>query len=92
MIKSFKCKETRKLKAEGASRKFHSIERIALRKLDMLDAVVHLETLRIPPSNHFEALHGEREGQYSIRINLQWRICFTWHDGNVYDVEIVDYH
>ena len=48
----------------------------------MLDAVVVLETLRIPPSNHFEALHGDREGQYSIRINLQWRICFTWHDGH----------
>ena len=68
------------------------IERMALRKLDMLDAVVNLESLRVPASNHFEALHGDREGQYSIRINTQWRICFTWCDGNAYDVEIVDYH
>ena len=58
----------------------------------MLEAVVNVETLRIPPGNHFEALHGNREGQYSIRISLQWRICFTWHDRNVHDVEIVDYH
>ena len=71
MIKSFKCKETEQLKASGRSRRFKAFERIALRKLDMLDAVVILETLRIPPSNHFEALHGDREGQYSIRINLQ---------------------
>ena len=84
MIADYKCKETQKLKAEGTSRK--------LRKLDMLEAVANLETLRIPPSNHFEALHGDREGQYSIRINRQWRICFTWRDGNVHDVEIVDYH
>ncbi|NMA21727.1 MAG: excinuclease ABC subunit A [Lentisphaerae bacterium] len=92
MIASYKCKETQKLKAEGSSRKFRAIERIALRKLDMLEAVVNVETLRIPPGNHFEALHGNREGQYSIRINLQWSICFTWHDRNVHDVEIVDYH
>ena len=92
MIKSFKCKDTFNLMANGTSRRFKAIERIALRKLDMLDALIALETLRIPPSNHFEALHGNREGQYSIRINAQWRICFTWHEGNVYDVEIVDYH
>lgn len=92
MIVNYKCKETQKLKAEGSSRKFRSIERVALRKLDMLEAVVNLETLRIPPSNHFEALHGDREGQYSIRINRQWRICFTWRDENIHDVEIVDYH
>lgn len=92
MIISYKCKETKQLKACGQSRKFKAFERIALRKLDMLDAVVALDSLRIPPSNHFEVLHGDREGQYSIRINLQWRICFTWHNGHVYDVEIVDYH
>ena len=89
---SYKCSETKKLKEEGTSRKFSTIERVALRKLDMLDAIVNLETLRIPPSNHFEALHGNREGQYSIRINMQWRICFTWSNGNVHNVEIVDYH
>ena len=92
MIKSYKCRDTQNLKATGISRRFKAFERVALRKLDMLDAVVVLETLRIPPSNHFEALHGVREGQYSIRINMQWRICFSWHEGNVYDVEIVDYH
>ena len=92
MIADYKCKETQRLKAEGRSRKFRAIERLALRKLDMLEAVVDVETLRIPPGNHFEALHGEREGQYSIRINRQWRICLTWRDGNVHDAEIVDYH
>ena len=92
MIRTYKCKETRSLKATGTSRRFNAFERIALRKLDMLDAVVVLETLRMPPGNHFEALHGDREGQYSIRINDQWRICFTWHEGNAYDVEIVNYH
>ena len=92
MIKSYKCRETEQLKATGESRKFRAFERIALRKLDMLEAVIDVESLRIPPSNHFEALHGKREGQYSIRINLQWRICFSWYEGNVYNVEIVDYH
>lgn len=92
MIYNYKCKETEKLKATGKSRKFKSIERVALRKLDMLDAAVFLETLRVPPSNHLEALQGDREGQYSIRINAQWRICFMWHDSNAYNVEIVDYH
>ena len=76
----------------GTSRRFQAIARLALRKLDMLDAVVDVQTLRIPPGNHLEALHGVREGQYSIRINDQWRICFTWRDGNAYNVEIVDYH
>ncbi len=92
MIKSYKCKDTEKLKSTGNSKKFQAIVRVALRKLDMLEAVVVLETLRIPPSNHFEALQGDRLGQYSIRINVKWRICFTWHEGNVYNVEIVDYH
>lgn len=92
MIKSFKCKETKNLSATGESWKFKNIELVALRKLDMLEAVVKLDSLRIPPGNHFEALHGDRAGQYSIRLNKKWRICFTWHDGNVYNVEIVDYH
>ncbi len=92
MIKSYKCKDTEKLKATGESRTFKEIERAALRKLDMLDAVVVLESLRIPPGNKLEALHGDREGQYSILINVRWRICFTWYEGNVYNVEIVDYH
>lgn len=92
MIKSYRCRETEQLKITGRSRKFKSFERIALRKLDMLEAVTDVETLRIPPGNHFEALHGSRQGQYSIRINQQWRICFTWQEGNAYNVEIVDYH
>ena len=63
-----------------------------MRKLWMLDAETNLNSLQIPPSNHLEALHGDREGQYSIRINKQWRICFTWHEGDAYNVEIVNYH
>ena len=58
----------------------------------MIEAAMTPETLRIPPGNHFEALHGDREWQYSIRINDQYRICFVWRDGGAYDVEIVDYH
>ncbi len=65
---------------------------MALRKLDMLEAAVSLEDLRIPPANHLEALKGDRAGQHSIRINDQWRICFVWRDGAAWDVEIVDYH
>ena len=61
-------------------------------KLEILDAAEVLQDLRIPPSNHLEKLSGNREGQYSIRINDQWRICFVWRQGNAYDVEIVDYH
>ncbi len=58
----------------------------------MLDAATELGALRVPPGNRLEALHEDREGQYSIRINRQWRICFEWHEGNAYHVEIVDYH
>lgn len=61
-------------------------------KLEILDAAGSLEDLRIPPSNHLEKLSGDRTGQHSIRINKQWRICFRWHDGDAFDVEIVDYH
>ncbi len=92
MIKSYRCRETEQLRKAGQSRKFKSFERVALRKLDMLEAVTDVETLRIPPGNHFEALHGSRQGQYSIRINQQRRICFTWQEGNAYNVEIVDDH
>jgi toxin HigB-1 len=63
-----------------------------MRKLWILDAAANLSELRIPPSNHLEALHGDRSGQHSIRITRQWRICFRWDDGNAYEVEIVDYH
>ncbi|TBT85411.1 plasmid maintenance system killer [Propioniciclava sinopodophylli] len=68
------------------------IERAALRKLVMLDAAENLEDLRVPPGNRLEELRGDRAGQHSIRINQQWRICFTWTDAGPADVEIVDYH
>lgn len=61
-------------------------------KLKVINAASLLETLRVPPSNHLEELHGDREGQHSIRINRQWRICFVWQGNDAYDVEIVDYH
>ena len=93
MIKSFTCKETERLFRREFSRKLpESIQQIAIRKLWMLDAAPDLAALRIPPSNHLEALRGERKGQYSIRINRQWRICFRWQTSDAYDVEIVDYH
>ena len=69
-----------------------AIQRKARMKLRMLDAAVSLEDLLVPPANHLEALCGDRVGQYSIRINQQWRVCFVWHDGQALDVEIVDYH
>lgn len=92
MIKSFKCKETEQLYNTGESRKFKAIERVALRKLDMIQAAIKIDTLRIPPANHLELLKGDREGPYSIRINDQWRICFSWNGTDALDVEIVDYH
>lgn len=93
MIKSFKDKETEKVFQREFSRKLpHDIQRSIMRKLWMLDAAEDIHDLRIPPSNHLERLHGDREGQYSIRINQQWRVCFIWRESNAYDVEIADYH
>jgi proteic killer suppression protein len=93
MIKSFKCKETEKLFLGRFSSKLpQAIQRTAAIKLVMLNAASLLETLRVPPANNLEALHHDREGQHSIRINQQWRICFVWKDSDAYDVEIVDYH
>ena len=92
MIKTFSDKETASLYNTGHSRKFSSIERIALRKLDMINAAIHVDTLKVPPGNRLEALKGDRQGQYSIGINDQWRVCFTWEGHDAYDVEIVDYH
>src|SRR5438309_10276019 len=68
------------------------VQRIALRKLAMLDAAQAIQDLRVPPGNRLEKLSRDREGQYSIRINDQWRVCFRWEEGNAYDVEITDYH
>ena len=92
MISSFRDKDTRELYETGASRRFNAIARIALRKLDMIAAATQVETLRVPPGNHLESLTGDRQGQWSIRINGQWRICFKWNGSNAEGVEIVDYH
>ena len=93
MIKSFQCKETQKLfKREYSHKISHSIQKVAMRKLWMIDAATTLNDLRIPPSNHLEKLEGNRKGQHSIRINKQWRICFKWKNGDVYNAEITDYH
>jgi toxin HigB-1 len=92
MIKSFKCKNTEKLFNDYDVKRFLSISRIARIKLEILNATVSLDSLKVPPGNHLEALKGDRKGQHSIRINAQWRICFVWKDGNPHDVEIVDYH
>jgi proteic killer suppression protein len=93
MIRSFRCKETEKLFGRVFSRKLpHDVQRVARRKLEILDAAETLEDLRVPPANRLEKLHGKRTGQHSIRINDQWRLCFVWRETNAYDVEIVDYH
>lgn len=93
MIASFASKETEKLFHRQASKKLPQvIQRIARRKLEMLDAAETLDDLRIPPSNHLEKLSGDRIRQHSIRINKQWRICFEWLNGHAEQVEIIDYH
>jgi len=93
MIKSFGCKETEKIWQGTVSVKLpRDIQDRALRKLRQLDASNTLDDLRIPPSNHLEALKGTRKGWISIRINNQWRICFHWKEGEATEVEIVDYH
>jgi len=93
MIKSFRDKDTDRLFQRQPVRKLGTgVQRVALRKLRMLDAAMRLSDLRIPPDNRLERLRGNRAGQHSIRINDQWRICFRWREGDAYDVEIVDYH
>ncbi len=93
MIKDFACGETEKIFRRGFSRKLpQSIQHRAKMRLDRLDAAIRLDDLRHPPSHHLEALRGDRAGQYSIRINKQWRICFVWQDGHAWQVEITDYH
>jgi proteic killer suppression protein len=93
VIQSFKSKETAKIFEYGFSRKFPvSILKSAIIRLAMLNRSGKLDDLKIPPSNHLEKLSGDREGQYSIRINDKYRVCFTWLENNAYDVEIVDYH
>ncbi|MBR7059452.1 MAG: type II toxin-antitoxin system RelE/ParE family toxin [Neisseriaceae bacterium] len=92
MITDFNCKDTEQLFLGKRVARFVNVERVALRKLQQLHAATNLTYLRIPPNNRLELLSGDRQGQYSIRINDQWRICFVWRDGYASSVEIVDYH
>jgi proteic killer suppression protein len=93
MISSFKDGEAEKIwERQFSARLPQNIQRTALRKLSMIHNSINIPDLKIPPGNHLEELKGNREGQYSIRINDQWRICFKWDNGNAFDVEIVDYH
>jgi len=92
MIKSFKDADSEHLFKLGRVRRFVNIERPALRKLKQLDLARRIEDLRAPPANHLEKLSGDRAGQWSIRINDQFRVCFRWTAGGAEDVEIVDYH
>ena len=93
MIRTFKNRETEKIFKREFSKKIpYDIQDIALRKLRMLNRSMNLNDLKIPPANRLEKLKGNRAGQYCIRINDQWRVCFEWHQNNALKVEIVDYH
>jgi proteic killer suppression protein len=93
VIKSFRDRDTERLFQRRPVRELGTdVQKVALRKLRMLDAATVLDDLRLPPGNRLEKLKGDRAGQHSIRINSQWRICFRWRSGHAHDVEIVDYH
>ncbi len=92
MIKTFADKHTQRLFEGESPRRFRAFQRQTERKLQMLDAAATLDFLRSPPGNRLAALSGNRKGQHSIRINQQWRLCFRWHNGDAFDVEITDYH
>jgi proteic killer suppression protein len=92
VIKSFCSKDTKALFDGRRVLRFQSIERAAVRKLEMIDGATALADLQAVPGNRLERLRGDREGQHSIRINQQWRVCFVWAEGNANEVEIVDYH
>ena len=91
-IKSFRCKDTEAMFGGRRVARFANIEKVAMRKLAMLNRIVAVDELRIPPNNRLESLKGDRAGQFSIRVNDQWRICFRFADGAASDVGIVDYH
>jgi len=92
MIRGFRCKDTEAIFHLEGSRKFRNIEQAAYRRLVMLEGAQALSDLTAIRSNRLEALRGDRVGQYSIRVNEQWRICFVWHGDDAWDVEIIDYH
>ncbi|HSW93388.1 MAG TPA: type II toxin-antitoxin system RelE/ParE family toxin [Gammaproteobacteria bacterium] len=92
MIRSFKCKKTQSLYEGKCCKSWQSFSDQAERRLQILDSALRVEDLKQLPSNRFEALHGNRKGQFSIRINRQWRLCFRWINEEAHDVEIVDYH
>ena len=92
MIRSFRCGDTERLFRDVEVPRFRAFERVARRKLLYLHRARSLGDLRVPPGNRLEPLKGDREGQHSIRIDDQWRICFVWRDGNAFAVEIVAYH
>ncbi|NNE37880.1 MAG: excinuclease ABC subunit A [Gammaproteobacteria bacterium] len=92
MIRTFRCKETAALFQDTEVPRFRNFERAARRKLQYLHQAKVLNDLRSPPGNRLEILKGDRKGQYSIRINDQWRICFYWVNDDAFDVEIIDYH
>jgi toxin HigB-1 len=92
VVKSLRSADTERLFNRERVEQFQAFERTAQRKLEMLNAAKELRDLSVLPGNRLEQLHGDREGQYSMRINDQWRVCFVWRDGDAYDVEIADYH
>jgi proteic killer suppression protein len=92
MIQSFKCRDTQALFEGRPPRRFKAFAAVAERKLAQLDAAQTLDFLRAPPGNRLESLKGDRQGQHSMRINDQWRVCFRWTAAGPQDVEIVDYH
>ncbi len=92
MIRSFKCSDTEALSKRNRVKRFAGIAAIARRKLRQLEIAINLEDLTVPPGNRLEALKGDRAGQFSIRINRQWRVCFRWTEAGAEDVEITDYH
>jgi proteic killer suppression protein len=92
MVLTFRCKHTEALYQGHAPKRFRSIQAVAERKLQMLDIARRIEDMQVPPGNRLEMLKGDRQGQWSVRINNQWRLCFRFEDGNAYDAEIVDYH
>jgi proteic killer suppression protein len=92
VIKSFKAPDTERLFNDERVKRWQAIEGMARRKLIMVHVASKLDDLKVPPGNRLHRLHADREGQYAIRINDQYRVCFAWRDGNAYDVEITDYH